>query len=88
MDKKTTGIAAYFSWIGWAAAYFAGDREGAKFHLNQALVLNIAGLFALVPHVGYLISILVLAMRVVALVGAANGEERKLPVVGNITLLK
>lgn len=88
MDRKTTGIVAYFSWVGWAIAYLAGDREEAKFHLNQALVLNIAGLLALVPYVGYLISIFVLAMRVMALVGAANGEEKKLPVVGNITLLK
>ena len=88
MDRKTTGIVAYFLWVGWAIAYLAGDREGAKFHLNQELVLNIGGLLALVLYVGYLISIFVLVMRVMALVGAANGEEKKLPVIGNITLLK
>ena len=88
MDKKTTGIVAYFSWVGWAVAYLAGDREVAKFHLNQALVLNIAGLLALLPYAGYVISIFILVLRVMALIGAANGEERKLPIVGNITLLK
>lgn len=88
MDKKTTGIVAYFSWVGWIISYLAGDREGAKFHLNQALALNIVGLLAIVPYVGYFISIFVLAMRVMALIGAANDEERKLPVIGNITLLK
>lgn len=34
MDKKVTGILAYITWIGWLVAFFAGDKEGAKFHLN------------------------------------------------------
>ena len=42
MDKKTTGIISYLSIIGWLIAYLAGDKEGAKFHLNQSLVLAIA----------------------------------------------
>ena len=40
MDKKVTGIVGYIGWIGWIIAYLAGDKEGAKFHLNQALVLR------------------------------------------------
>ena len=39
MDKKVTGIVAYLSWIGLIIAFCAGDKEGAKFHLNQALVI-------------------------------------------------
>ncbi len=42
MDKKTTGIISYLGIIGWLIAYLAGDKEGAKFHLNQSLVLAIA----------------------------------------------
>ncbi len=42
MDKKVTGIVGYIGWIGWIIAYVAGDQEGAKFHLNQSLVLNVA----------------------------------------------
>ena len=38
MDKKTTGIIAYLTWIGFLVAILAGDKEGAKFHINQALV--------------------------------------------------
>ena len=41
MNKKTTGIIAYITWIGWIVAFCAGDKEGAKFHLNQALVILI-----------------------------------------------
>lgn len=44
MNKKTTGIVAYITWIGWIIAFFAGDKEGAKFHLNQALVIFLAGI--------------------------------------------
>ena len=43
MDKKITGVVAYLTWIGLLVAYIAGDREGAKFHLNQALVILLAG---------------------------------------------
>lgn len=39
MSKKATGILSYFSLIGWIIAFCAGDKEGAKFHLNQSLVL-------------------------------------------------
>lgn len=38
MDKKTTGIVSYITLIGWLIAFCAGDKEGAKFHLNQSLV--------------------------------------------------
>ena len=40
MDKKTTGIVAYLTGIGLIIALVLGDREGAKFHLNQALVIK------------------------------------------------
>ena len=44
LDKKTTDIVAYLTWIGLLIAIFLGDREGSKFHINQALVIWIAGL--------------------------------------------
>ena len=44
MNKQITGMLAYVTWIGWLIAFIAGDRNGAKFHLNQALVLAIAAL--------------------------------------------
>ena len=27
MNKKTTGIIAYITWIGWIVAFCAGDKE-------------------------------------------------------------
>ena len=49
MDAKTTGIVAYITWIGLVIAFVLGDREGAKFHLNQALVIWLAGLLPVPP---------------------------------------
>lgn len=40
MDKKVTSILSYLG-ILWLVAFFAGDKENAKFHLNQGLVLLI-----------------------------------------------
>lgn len=41
MNKKVTSIVAYCTILGWLVAYLAGDKENAKFHLNQGLVLGI-----------------------------------------------
>ena len=41
MDKKVTSILSYLG-ILWLVAFFAGDKENAKFHLNQGLVMIIA----------------------------------------------
>ena len=62
MNKKTTGIIAYITWIGWIVAFCAGDKEGAKFHLNQALVILIGQIVAAVinynPYVGGIVRML------------------------------
>ena len=43
MSKKLTDVVAYLSWIGLLIAFIAGDRENCKFHLNQSLVIWLAG---------------------------------------------
>ncbi len=93
MDKKITGIVAYITLIGWAIAYLIGDREGAKFHLNQALVLGLAELLAgiigrIIGFVGSVLGIVLFVLWVIALVGAMQGKEKKVPLLGDIVLLK
>ena len=60
MDTKTTSIVAYITWIGLLIAFCAGDREGAKFHLNQALVIFLFGLLGWIPCIGWIWSIFML----------------------------
>ena len=55
MDAKVTSIIAYFfGIIGLIIAYFGGDREGAKFHINQALVIFLFSLLSMVPLIGWI----------------------------------
>ena len=95
MDKKVTGIIAYLTLIGWLFAYLAGDKEGAKFHLNQALVLaicNIANIIVgMIPLIGgilsSIISIIILIFAILGIVYAAQDQEKELPIIGSIKIL-
>jgi uncharacterized membrane protein len=89
MDKKTTGIVAYITWIGLLIAFIAGDKEGAKFHLNQALVVWIAGLICgFIPLIGWIGSLFCLVCAIIGLISAINGTEKEDPLLGQIKLLK
>ena len=92
---KVTGIIAYLTLIGWLIAYLAGDKEGAKFHLNQALVLaicNIANIIVgMIPLIGgilsSIISIIILIFAILGIVYAAQDQEKELPIIGSIKIL-
>lgn len=97
MNKKVTGIVSYITIIGWIVAFLAGDKEGAKFHLNQALVLELASLIngyivAMIPIIGPLVSVVIsiglFVLWILGLVAAIKEEEREIPVLGQIKLLK
>lgn len=96
MNKKVTSIFAYLGIIFWLIAFLAGDKEGAKFHLNQGLVLFLVSLIgsvvSLIPFVGWIlgcvISIAVLVFMIMGIVSACKDEEKPLPLIGKIQLLK
>lgn len=87
MDAHVTGILCYLTWIGFIIAMCLGDREGARFHLNQALVLNLFALLAIIPLVGWIWGIIVFIFWIIAFIGACNGEERPVPLLGGIKIL-
>lgn len=100
MDTKTTSWVSYLTWIGWIIAYCAGDKEGAKFHLNQSLVLNIFSLglvfvsfiLIFIPIIGWILiwacRIFLLVCFILGIIAAANQEEKELPLIGKIKILK
>ena len=100
MDTKTTSIVAYITWIGLIIAFCAGDKEGAKFHLNQSLVIWLGFLavylanfiLIFIPIIGWLAVlaayIFLLVMWVMGLIAAINQEEKELPLIGKIKILK
>jgi len=88
MDKRTTDIVAYLTWIGLLIALIFGDRENSKFHLNQALVIWLLGLLGVIPCVGWAWGIFCFVCAIMGFVSALNGEEREVPLLGQIKLLK
>ncbi|MBE5925286.1 MAG: hypothetical protein E7271_12665 [Lachnospiraceae bacterium] len=88
MDARTTGIVAYITWIGLVIALVAGDKEGARFHLNQALVIFLFSLLSLIPCIGWVWGIFMLVCWIMGLIAAVNEEEKPVPLIGGITLIK
>lgn len=96
MNKKVTGVFCYLGLIFWLIAFLAGDKEGAKLHLNQGLVLFLAGfvggLLGLIPFVGVIlscvISIAILVFAIMGIVSAVKETDKPLPLIGNIQLIK
>ncbi len=95
MGKTATAIVAYlFGLIGFIIAYLVGDKEGAKFDLNQALVLAIAeaicGVIVRIPVIGFIGgigSLLFMVLAIMGIINAAKGEEKELPLIGGIKIL-
>ena len=100
MNKKATGIVAYCTIFGWIVAYLAGDKEGAKFHLNQGLVVCLLGIvggivgtiLGFIPFIGWifslLISLVVITCMVVGILAACSDQEKEIPIICTIQLLK
>lgn len=89
MDAKTTGIVAYLTWIGLLIAFLAGDKENAKFHINQSLVLVLATIVCgFIPFLGWAAEIFILVCWIIAFVGAIQGVEKEMPLLGKIKIIK
>ena len=88
MDAKTTGIVAYLTWIGFLIAVCAGDKEGAKFHVNQALVILLFSLLSVIPCVGSIWGIFMIVCWIMGLIAAINEEEKEVTLIGKIRLIK
>ena len=96
MDKKTTDIVSYLTWVGLIIAFVIGDREKSKFHLNQSLVIwlagTIIGFVAWIPFVGGLISavggLFVAVCWFIGVIGAIQGQEKPVPFLGQFQLIR
>lgn len=81
-DKKVTSVVAYLSFLGWLIAFIMGDKQTAKYHLNQALNLNIFLLVCNLLASIKFFQVLSLAFIVVWLVDfvfACKGEDNGIP---------
>lgn len=95
MDRKTTDIVAYITIFGWVVAYVAGDKEGSKFHLNQALVINLAAIILavltripLIRIIAGLLQLVVFVFWIMGIVYAVKEQDNEVPLLGAVKLLK
>ena len=96
MDKKMTDIVAYLTWVGLIIAFVIGDRDRSKFHLNQSLVIwlagTIVGLLNWIPLIGGIIGtvggLFCAICWFIGLIGAIQGEEKPVPFLGQFKLLR
>ena len=96
MNKRVTDIIAYMTWVGLILAFVIGDREASKFHLNQSLVIwlagTICGFVGVIPVLGTIVSfvggIFCFVCWFIGLIGAIQGNEKPVPFLGQFKLLK
>jgi len=85
---KTVAILSYITLIGWfIAIVLHGTHKSsfASFHLRQSLGLIITGaLLALIPLIGWLLNIGVCLFWLYALYHVIQGNEKTVPVLGNL----
>ena len=90
---KTLAIIAHITIIGWVIALVLNNddkEEFASFYIRQSLGIFLIGIAVtivntilfMIPFLGLLLFIGVLAILIASLIWAANGEKRALPVLG------
>ena len=93
MDDKTKSIVAHLTIIGWVIALVMNQTDkgpNTSFYLRQMLglvILSILGyllMFTGVPVISTIYYILIFILWVLSLVGALSGQQKPLPVVGDM----
>jgi len=81
-------VISYFTLIGWVVAMIIYDKHQsslASFHLRQSLGLIITGaILSLIPLIGWVLNIGVILAWVVGLYSAIQGQEYKVPMLGDL----
>ena len=88
MDAKTTSIVAYLTWIGLIITICTGKKEEANYHINQALVILLFSLLSIIPCIGWIWGIFMVVCWIMGLIAAINQEEKEVPLIGKIRIIK
>ncbi|MFV0590032.1 MAG: hypothetical protein ACK5M7_01490 [Draconibacterium sp.] len=88
MDGKTKAIVAHITWIGWVIALVVNSSEKdeiASFYIRQLLGLYLFSIvISFIPIVNIFGWILTLIFWIISLIGAINGEQKLIPLVGKL----
>jgi uncharacterized membrane protein len=92
-EDKTTAIIAYLTLIGFIAAVIIHGNKKTRigaYHLRQSLGIMLTGfavgLCWIVPFIGWIAGfigwILILVLWIMGLIGAINGQQKPVPLLG------
>ena len=94
---KVAAIFSYLGWIFWIIAFIIRNKDDqlSRLHLNQGLLLAIAGSVAgiltrfhgIFTFVGGVLSVGALVLAIMGIVRAVKGSSQPLPLIGGIQLL-
>jgi len=91
-EGKSIAIIAYFWWIGLIIALIMNNSKKnafASFHIRLVIGLLLLSLAMTLVYkyigetIGYLLSMGVFVLWIIGLIGAFNGEEKKVPLLGD-----
>jgi uncharacterized membrane protein len=86
-NGKTIAIVSYITLIGFIAAvimHSSNKTSLGAFHLRQMLLLILFGFLAWIPFLGLVVALALLVFWVLGLISAINGEEKPLPLIGEL----
>ena len=92
-EGKTIAIISYITIIGLIIAFIMNQNKKnlfASFHIRQATGIAILGIiismlsnYLNLGNIGTLLGIAVLALSIIGIIGAVQGEEKKIPLLGD-----
>ena len=93
-EGKTIAIISYITWIGTLVAFIMNNdnkNSFAAFHIRQMIGLSLfslANVFIIAPYIGGwisgAISLGLFVLWIIGLIGAVQGEEKKIPLLGDL----
>jgi uncharacterized membrane protein len=87
-DGKTIAIVSYITIIGWVVALIMNQSHKdklASYHIRQTLLLYIAWVvLSWIPYIGVVLSIILFILWIIGLIGAINGEQKEIPILGKL----
>jgi fumarate reductase subunit D len=85
MENKDIAALSY-AWILSVFVYFwKKESPFVRFHAKQGIVLFILSILVwLIPFVGRFLELLILALMVLGFLGAAQGQWKELPIIGDM----
>jgi len=91
-NGKTVGLIAYFTLIGWIIALVMHNKDKTEFgafHIRQVLGIMVTGIALSivasiigVSIISMAVNIVIFALWIIGLIGAAQGEQKPVPVLG------